>query len=355
MMEKPKIINIQLLRFIAASLVLFFHGAGAYQQMGGTNPLLLSFEYYGFAGVDVFFVISGFIICYTNKNTAGLHNNLDFLFNRYARIFLGYWPFFFIMIAGSWLVAPHLLEAASLTESFFLIPDKKDEGLIGVSWTLSFELYFYTLFFILLFLPQRYLWLAVISLLVFVFNLYANYALDAYSWKGFWNLSRFERFFTSPWLLEFFMGCFVAWLEQKDVRRFAWTALIAGIVLFMFAGWLNANLLDGKIAKFFNYHLRMPLFGGASACIIYGLVNLEKNGLALFTRASLLLGGASYCIYLAHFICFKLSRHAGLFDHIREQGLNPALCYAGFILAIYSFCILFYLWFEKPIYESIKR
>lgn len=348
------LINIQMLRFIAAFMVLLYHGATYYGMMGGDSFLLL-FRYIGFSGVDVFFVISGFIICYTNRNTSGLQNNCRFLYQRFCRVYLGYWPFLFIALVVMILGRPGALEKINLWKSFFLIWDVPPTRVLRLSWTLSFELYFYFSFFVLLFTPHRYRILLALSVLLLAFNLYIAIFQDAFSPSGFRNFSKQLRFFTHPFMFEFFMGCFVAYAIEQGWRKYANAALVFGIALFVVAFVLNTTALDGTIGKYYNYHLRIGIFGIGSACIVYGLIHCENRGRIFLPGWGLLLGGASYSLYLSHIILLRVFRSMGLFDFVEEHELNPELFYLLTLLVIVAFSAAFYSWVERPVYQYAKK
>jgi hypothetical protein len=78
-----------MLRALAAILVVFHHTTEHYSRMGGTNPVLLFVGRFGFTGVDIFFVISGYVIAHTTRSIAGTATNIaDFFERRFFRIYL---------------------------------------------------------------------------------------------------------------------------------------------------------------------------------------------------------------------------------------------------------------------------
>ena len=353
---KPMLANVQFLRFVAAALVLLYHGAqGTGSQLDVDNPLRDVFLLFGFAGVDLFFVISGFIIYASNNTKSGWHQGKQFISLRAARIFLGYWPLFFMAWGMLYCMNPEKLEKINLISSFFLMPDKIYATLINVTWSLSYELYFYGLFFVLFFIKNRLRVILFMAAAIIAFNVFACYVLQAYTWKGFNNISDAARFITSPWLLEFFAGCIVAHMINRDMKAGAWLALITGILLFVLGAYLNATIMDGKIAKFFNYHYRMSIFGGGSALLIYGMVNLEQRGFVIFPRFSVLLGGASYSLYLCHTIILDALEYSGLQQVLIDLALPPTLKYIMLLLIIQATAVLLYLMVEKPIYTRSKQ
>ena len=83
--------NIQFLRFVAAMLVVLYHSATRLPANDSVFQFIFSTgESLGFAGVDIFFVISGFIMAYTSSHQSGLSESFDFARRRLARIFSGY-------------------------------------------------------------------------------------------------------------------------------------------------------------------------------------------------------------------------------------------------------------------------
>ena len=343
------LLNIQFLRFVAATMVLLLHGAQSYRNMGGQLDFVSSTRYFGFAGVDIFFVISGFIIWTTNLETKGARQNFQYLYRRLARIYLGYWPFFGIALAARMWTSSPLLERIEYLHSFFLLPQTQTGQLIHVSWTLSFELYFYGLFFLALFSANRARLLGVATVLVIAANVYAHVALDAFSPKGFRNLTVLQRFLISPSLIEFFLGCYLAHGIASGWKRFGKAAVALGLAILTF----------GAVGEAFGFP-RVPLFhhaavfGVGSAVLIYGLVIVEREGLVIWPRFSALMGGASYSIYLCHTIFLYVFSSVGVFAAVRDSAFPALLGYLLLVLLVLAFSALFYVRVERPVYRFAK-
>ncbi len=141
--------SLQILRALAALAVVVYHlGDSLIKDFGltDTNPFAI-----GAYGVDLFFVISGFVICYASINT---HSPLAFMKKRIFRIV----PLYYLLTIGVFLVAlamPTLLNStvadlSHLLKSLAFIPFEKAEGevypLLFLGWTLNFEMFFYLLF-----------------------------------------------------------------------------------------------------------------------------------------------------------------------------------------------------------------
>jgi peptidoglycan/LPS O-acetylase OafA/YrhL len=177
-----KIESVQMMRGIAALSVVFFH-----------------FEIFskGGFGVDLFFCISGFIMMLvTEKNTD------DFLKKRALRII----PLYYLLTLGVFtmnFIAPQLFvrtetDFASLLRSLFFISGIKAEPIVGVGWTLCYEMLFYLLFFVAFKISHKnrhwitFAFLAIIVLTGLVFRPTNDYLM----------------FYTRPILLEFALGMF---------------------------------------------------------------------------------------------------------------------------------------------------
>ena len=106
--------------------------------------------WFGFAGVDIFFVLSGFVIWWTSSRAEGVVYAIRFLSKRLSRIYLGYWPCLAISILVATFWWPVLLMDKSRIGNVFLIGEGFTGLVIGQAWSLAYELYFYAVFFVLL-------------------------------------------------------------------------------------------------------------------------------------------------------------------------------------------------------------
>jgi peptidoglycan/LPS O-acetylase OafA/YrhL len=131
------LVNIQCLRLVAAALVLLYHTeAWIRLDSGFAAPLFAFGQAAGFAGVDVFFVISGFIMAHTTLAAQGGVAAGEFARRRAARIYSGYWPFFALtLVVFAWARPEHFAES-DLWKSFWLWPQPLNRNLLELSWTL---------------------------------------------------------------------------------------------------------------------------------------------------------------------------------------------------------------------------
>ena len=158
--------GIQALRAIAALLVVFGHAAHEAEAIAarvGVPAIDPSFLYWG-SGVDIFFVISGFIMVHTSAELFGRPGAWRiFLGRRIARIVPLYWLLTSLLLIGS-LFVPQLLNVPigdwqHILASYLFIPSLRGGSeirpVMALGWTLNFEMFFYLLFAGAMFLPLR--------------------------------------------------------------------------------------------------------------------------------------------------------------------------------------------------------
>lgn len=350
------LVNIQFLRFVAAMLVVFYHSSAHVKSTGvEQGPLYDVFEAIGFAGVDIFFVISGFIMAYTTMGIQGLDPAVNFFKRRLARIYSGYWPYYFIAIAlFAWVGGPYLANA-NLWKSFLLWPG---QPLIAVSWTLTYEMFFYIVYTLLIVFTaarrNQLLWVLLLGILAW--SVYSQFVRLAYDEGHLVHMSLAEAYMASPYLAEFLSGSLLAgWLTRHQTGR-SWSLLLAGVVLFLAGGWINNALFDTNIEQGYFVFWRVLVFGSASLFIMTGIVRLELEQKVAPLRLSLAAGGASYAIYLSHILWLTATQHLGLNAYLGQFSSWVVqlafLVYAAFIL---FYCMAHYGYIEKPLHRLFKK
>jgi len=146
-MKKNRFYEIDFLRFLAALAVLLFHYGFRYWNLDGSGYLLFpelgNIFKYGYLGVDVFFVISGFVILISAGDGKSLRN---FFISRFIRLYPAYWfaTIFIFIFSSYWPLANY-----SITFTDFLINMTMMQSFVGIKnvttvfWTLAIELHFY--------------------------------------------------------------------------------------------------------------------------------------------------------------------------------------------------------------------
>jgi peptidoglycan/LPS O-acetylase OafA/YrhL len=351
------LINIQFLRFAAAMLVVVYHVSSHVRDAGAELGRFFSLaEAIGFAGVDIFFVISGFIMAHTTAEVGGLADGWSFARRRVARIYSGYWPFFVLALLLFWWMNPAYLERASLLRSAILWP--ANALLIAVSWTLVFEMFFYVLFTALIVTSRhraRY-FLVVLTVLLIAFAVYSQFVRRAYDPGQLETMSLAEYYMLSPYLAEFLAGAILANGLRRRPHGLSWSLLTAGVLLFLAGGWLNTAGFQGQIEQGYFVFYRVAVFGAASVLIVAGLVRLENQGRHTPRTVSLLAGGASYAIYLSHTLLLAATQHVGLNRWLSSHGTGfvqtAFLLYAALVLL---HGIAHYRWVERPLHRRFRR
>jgi len=367
--------NIQFLRFVAAMLVVLYHAAARLPANDSVFQAIFSgAESLGFAGVDIFFVISGFIMAQTSGTHAGAGDSFDFARRRLARIFSGYWPFFIVAVIVFASYRPEHFAESNLLKSFFLWPQSLDRVLLEITWTLSYELYFYLLFSLLILLTGPRKRIAIVLLAfggLLLFNLYRHFIAESFSPDNIYYLSFWSQFLTSPFLLEFFAGSIVSWWVTRHPGGPAWFWLFIGSLLFLAGGWINESLYSGLIEQGFHVVPRVAVYGIPACMIMTGLVRLEfaanrqasantsasgPAGMRAPARFSALTGGASYAIYLSHVLILAVVWNTGFNQAVASwPGHLIVGAYVLLASAIAGYSVFHYVYLEKPLHRLFKR
>jgi len=343
-MKGKKLPGIQALRGVAVLLVLMRHLLVMEDHFGGGEMLLPEICKAGDAGVDLFFVISGFIMVVVSRGrfqTPG--SSAAFLYNRATRIYPLYW-FYSIVILIVALLAPVLVPAmkkgqVDLFSSFLLLPHFLPP-LLGQGWTLTHEIYFYLLFSITLLLPERRL-----SWFLLLWGLAVAVGYNFYSVTPMLSGSATIKMITNPTTVEFVLGGCVALAIQRGFRRAALPCLIGGALLLP-ASSLFFDPLQVEGLRFF-------CFGLPSLLILYGAASLEGRSPFSFSSWLQSIGDASFSIYLTHILVitavgriWMTVRRPGLWDNALALALMAAFAVAcGFAS---------YRWIEQPLLRATR-
>lgn len=296
-----KLLTLQVARGVAANLVVFSHlfAAETLYTAGGVLP---SFAVCGLAGVDLFFVLSGFIMVAVAGRGVGPP---QFLWRRAVRIYPTYWLVSLVILVIL-VVAPAMDHSQikmpfSLWRSFLLMPDRTPP-LLTVGWTLVHEMYFYLVFTVILALRVPLLagliaWgLGIVGVIAFVRNEVAGTPVLGVV--------------TNPLTAEFMMGAVVGILWRNYYTPAALFLGGAGLAVLALSITYVAPALSLVTISYpersiiINPDLgtwRVVLFGIPSALIVYALAAVEHRTRSPRPPALLVaLGDWSYATYLIH-------------------------------------------------------
>lgn len=283
--------SIQALRAFAANAVLIAHLSVIEQKYQHGATLLPGWVSDGVFGVDVFFVISGFIMASLSSR-----DWRAFLYARALRILPPYW-FYTSLVVAVMLIRPDWVnssfaEPPSIWKSYLLIPSTT-LPVLAVGWTLVFEAYFYLVFAAILAARLRYLlavalWAAAIAALWLIFPSEAgNPAYPVLSTVA------------SPLALDFIGGVVVALLLARFAPRWPLLVLIFGAAALAAALIALPDPLALTWDQALRWH-RLALIGLPCMAIVYGSVGLEIKRKLSVPNFLTRLGDASYSTYLSH-------------------------------------------------------
>ncbi|MBP1696418.1 MAG: putative acyltransferase [Deltaproteobacteria bacterium] len=307
---QKKIENIQGLRGIAILLVILVHLKELDKKFGHGERILSDFFLIGASGVDLFFVISGFVlVAATREVFQHPASILHFFYNRLSRIYPLYW-FYCAMILAVFLVRPEWVPAlhegrTSIMESLLLLPQDVFPFL-PVAWALVHVIYFYCVFTIFMVASEKRLTglLMLWALLVIIGNL-------LYQYGPFSHSTPIIKLITSPLTIEFIVGCVIAKLIQRGMKSLGSTIMIVGAALLLTGYGLYYALAPGTAPRDW---LRMAIFGVPCILMVYGAVTMELSSNIVFPRWVRFLGDASYSIFLSHaIVLLPIGRLWGMF------------------------------------------
>ena len=328
--------NLQILRGVAALGVVFYH----------TDFRLPGDWHTEFFGVSTFFVISGFIMCFITRDDAD-----GFLIKRLLRIVPLYWICTFALIylifrlsildPSTWLTAPvwHPVEPVwyYVGRSLLFLPSEQPFPVPPVGWTLNFEMYFYVVFAAALLISRR---LAPLIAAAFI---YAVIWLDSVGLGGF-----LSHYYSHGYIHYFLYGIAVyyAWsLALPFLPRWPTIVSGAGVIAFCYGTQFAQPWLHGPAWT--------ALLPYAPIIIVASALFLESSGAAVTWRPLVLIGDASYAIYLTHTLLPWMA-HSYI-----EMWKLPTPKESTWMMLAYlaigtAFGICVHLWIEKPLARHLR-
>lgn len=325
------LISVQALRALAAWVVVGHHFMQVFFNFEVHNPLEYLFADKGAVGVDIFFVISGLVIFLASADKA--LTPWRFMLMRVARIAPAYW-FYTLLMALLIVALPAMFPndewvLSHVALSLLFIPAQHPAGfgiypLLDVGWTLNFEMLFYLLFALALWVRTSYRFWVVAGLLYLVCGIISP------------ALNLAGGFYSNDIVLEFLMGIVIGMLYRRGLcRARAWLPLL-GIVGALVAIYIGADVP------------RSLEWGVPSAVLVISGVTLEPYFKG--SRLLKMLGDCSYSVYLIHTMVLYAGRWAAEHAGISPYAMLP-VCIA--VTALCAFAS--YQWLEKGSYRVFKR
>jgi len=349
MAAQQKSLNlIQMLRGIACLLVVLLHITINYSEAFGA-PFLRNIFTFGGSGVDIFFVLSGFIITYSSNTS--LHQQSQpvaaFIKRRGIRIFPIYWiwtTFFLLLqvIFHPFYKTHFVFDLPNLVKTYLLLPGHSMVN--GVSWSLTNELFFYLLFALAIVIGNKR-YVAVMGVSYFLLLLYLGLFV-----KMDPSQNAYLQLMLFPMNIEFLLGVSICLMAERVSDKWTYALLVAGILLFTAGAFYTANN-----PQLLNYGMdRVVFFGFPSFLIVLAIVKLETSRTVSVGNVFLKLGDASYSIYLIHLpfvaafckIVATLNIENGFLLHVLCLLLFIGICWLG---------IVTFNKVEKPVIKRLNK
>ena len=325
-MNKEKFESLQALRFFAAFGVVLFHLFDYYHVKFGFKE---NYFIIGEFGVDVFFIMSGFIVAYTTNYEKGPG---AFAIKRLSRVVPLYWiltTFVLFLV----LLAPGAFNSTGLdfgnyVKSLLFIPYQKENGLVQpmlfLGWTLNYEMLFYAV-----------VGVALLSGRNFLANACLFIAILAVAGRIFPSSNVVWSFYTGGIILEFVFGVLVYALLKEFPRQFRFYAKLS---------LLPAAILAGVLI-FGHVSTPRPFGQGLIAMAIVAFAITVQLPAGIGSAWLVALGDASYSLYLSHPFILQV------FIKFCEKHYSPALLVLGSAAAVigcFALSLVLYRWLERP-------
>lgn len=339
---RDRLLGIQMARGMAAFLVCAFHFQNGLSWIVGYVPFWGVFEF-GRAGVDFFFVLSGFIIYLVHADDINRPPRLSrYAWRRLGRIYPVYWLATAVLSALTLLSAPSTpaLDLDWIVRSLLLLP-QPEPPILAIGWSLHHEMVFYTLFAVLI--MHR-----TLGLLLFMLWLVAILYTCLVTPAGVGPMN-----FISPFDLQFFFGLGAAYVVRHWRIVGAKSLAVLGIAMFALAAKLE---IDGAITST-DVAGRLA-YGCASALITIGVASAERQGALPLGGLRIrrwvdVWGGMSYALYLFHVIILVVLQ--AILAALGAGAFLPGwLIVGGSFAIIFGVAAIVHLGFELPMIARVN-
>jgi peptidoglycan/LPS O-acetylase OafA/YrhL len=334
--------NVQALRAIAALLVVCVHMGNSQgfeaRYLHAGSPLLAGFTNVGYTGVDLFFIISGFIMTVTTLGRRKLPTSADFFIRRVIRIYPPLWIITGLLF-GVYLAHPELINSHSdyppdIVASFLALP-QRGSPLLLVAWSLAYEMYFYFVFTAALsfgrrsFVPVLALWAGATVAFNVAFGASDNPWLHTIS---------------NPICFEFLLGVVAGSiiLKARVGRPMAW--LCIGIAAYA------VEAVYGFGTGWWRVLAAAPM-----AAVLLGAVGIEREAKIVLPAFLDRLGDASYATYLWHVPVLAVFGLAVSRAHLPPGAISGAAVVCAGIVIVEIVALVVYRFVERPLTDALKE
>lgn len=332
------VVVIQYLRGLAAVLVVYAHLDTQVSRISADYQL--PYASVGIWGVDIFFVISGFImyVVAIESDVGPGH----FLIRRAVRIVPLYWLLTAVIVAGAY-VAPAMLSSTRLDPGHILAsllflpwPNPAYEGYWPVlipGWTLNYEMYFYAAVALGLLAPRRFRAVLTSTIVIAVLAL-----VQASASTG--PVSFYGNDVVIEFLLGLLLGCIFLKTKPLGAR--------AGVILIGLSLVLVALMADLQSVP------RSVAYGIPAALVVLGSLQLEGLARRAIVRPAMYLGDLSYSLYLTHVIALPMM--TALFIRVAAQYGSAGAASYPLLAALWALVLasLVHLAIERPLTRKLR-
>lgn len=344
--------GLQALRGLAALSVMLFHfrwNINAVQPAVGDKLFG-----WGAVGVDLFFLISGFVITLSaSKTPTGIYGAMSFLKKRAIRILPAYyfWLLVTFLLCGAMSIFHYADKKENLISALFFVPIYPDHapffvddsGNYGIRWTLNYELYFYLILGAMITFKARWLWVGLYflsTLVLLPIILTGSLTLDV---TGYVTKSAALGLVLNPMIYLFLVGVLIGLTHS-------YLAKIPSKVMTFFAGFtLVTCVYFFSGGEFIGHGLNSS---GWILALLMLFVILSENTIGKFIPRSLIrLGDISYSLYLIHTLV-----NNGLVGRFQNLGLQPGWVMFALSIAIsLMLAVISWRYIELPFLKRKKH
>ena len=348
---------VQVLRAVAASMVVFSHSQAAVAGLErARHGSFVRFALLPWGGsVDLFFVISGFIMVYASQRLfAAPGGSVEFLRRRLVRVAPLYWvctsAYLAIILVAHAKGDPKTFGLPAIAASYMFLPFRSlgvhagTFPLFDLGWTLNYEMFFYVIFALVMGLRRRPAVAAVLAALV------ALTVLGVVTRPSDAAL----QFWTQPIVLDFGLGVVVANLRCSGVRwptALRWGLALLGVVAFSLD---PLKLFSGPIGTTASNGLARVLTSGLPVAVVLAAIVLGRDVAWAPLAPLVALGNASYSLYLMHpfvlIVVEKVAIRTGLVAQVGPWPIAALALMLSIAAAFASFHLL-----EEPLTRFALR
>jgi len=333
------IYTLQIYRAMATILVVLYHSYLMMNNYYIDKSSVYNIFKFGHSGVELFFVLSGFIIYFIHRNDESHYLNtvLVFMKKRIVRIFPAYWVVLFTFLPIYFLFPSfgdeYYRTLTSVLHSILLFPQDNHYH-VTVAWTLSHELLFYFIFSVSLFFRNNLFYIMFFwGLLIVTFNYLIPFNVESF----------YLNFLFSEYNLLFLFGVLSSYLSKNIKYKYFF---IFGLLSYFIVSYLDNYILDKD---------DLIVLYGLSASVVLLNAHSDKLNLSLSKcRLLVVIGNASYSIYLLHY--FIISFISKVIKYYSLQGyLFNEVIFIVFLLFSLFFGVLFHYVIELKLIKILNK